>query len=417
MNEGAIKDYVFCFAQGGALGMLNAVYAPHLESMTGYPISRLVSMFTGASVGAIHAAALTLRESPQSPKPAYSACAYYRLFREELPQWLPHDEEFYNRQILQRIFRTAAGWMRLGGNEHKGKKHYDESVPQSRLRALFGEARVSDALSSLAISTHRMAPEPAQEYDFIHIDPERFDPDLFFNAFFAGQSPAEIAKGRQREKAPLSDVLMGSIACPTVFPAIHIPHTKGFHIDLGGVNSPAGLVLALQAARKPGHELHFVYLGTASLGQTFVPAEYNRSDFLGTIPKYLDAQTAHVHRQYLALIGQILGPDNVTILETALEGRDILDTRPSTLRALERASHIALDLHEDTLFTMAQDLVTNHERRTGTVRPDAAYLPGIDLGTPPTRESLDDLEALDDLEVLGYERGAPFRSPASMAPA
>lgn len=377
-KKGICHYFLYC-AQGGAFGLLNAAWLREIERHTLIPIAHMASVVAGASVGAIHAAALTLRHPDHPESPAYSAEDYYEIFKEDLPKFLPHDPWFYPRQVLRTPIHLAAQylsrqarWM-FGSSEQSPpyKAHYSTDYPETRLSTLFNGARVSDALTGLAISAHRLSPYPSTACDFLSL-PKDFDPEKFYHAFHPGISEAEQAPFRALSNIPLHQAVMASIVCPTIFKSYEIPG-HGIFTDMGGVNSPAGMISALKASLPPEDDIHFVWLGTASLDRRIDPEHYNRSNFLATITPMTDMANMHVSSQCLQALRSVIGANNVTILEAhTAEIRDILDTSPKGIAALEDLAEKTISSHRTRFETIANKMGENHLRTTQAT-PDAAF--------------------------------------------
>ncbi len=378
-KKGICHYFLYC-AQGGAFGLLNAAWLREIERHTLIPIAHMASVVAGASVGAIHAAALTLRDTDHPESPAYSAADYYEIFKADLPRFLPHDPWFYPRQVLRTPIHLAAQYMSrqvpwlFGSNEQGApyKTHYSTDYPENRLKSLFNGARVSDALTGLGISAHRLYPYPSTACDFLHL-PEGFDTEKFYHTYHPGSSEEEQAPLRALSDTPLHQAVMASIVCPTIFKSYEIPD-HGIFTDMGGVNNPAGMIAALRASLPPEDDIHFIWLGTASLDRRIDPSHYNRSSFLSTITPMTDMANMHVSSQCLPNIRRAIGTHNVTILEAhTAEDRDILDTSPKGIAALEELAERTLLLQKTQFERIAIKMGADY-LRTAQAKPDTAFI-------------------------------------------
>lgn len=371
MNEGrdSLTHYFVYLAQGGACGLLNAAWLREIETRTNLPIARLASFMAAASVGAIHAAGMVLpcRENPGNP--AYSAAEHYEIFREELPRFLPHDPGFYARQVGEAVLgktavRLISHVLLRARNGHKDdRNHYSLNYPETRLREIFGQASVADALTGIAISSHRISPSPAGPCDFIHLPPES-DGKRFYAALFPGADPERLREEAGHENVPLCKAVLASMVCPTVFKSYEIPE-HGIFTDMGGVNSPLNVLMAFGNSLPPGHRVHFVYLGTGALRREIDEKIYNGSGFLQTITPMLDMTSMHVSGQSLNLIRSMLGPENVTVIDAVIPGeRNILDTSPPGIARLEDIAGRSIQEQRETFERLADGMGSAYLRRT-----------------------------------------------------
>lgn len=371
-KKNGIAHYFFYLAQGGACGLLNLLWLQEIEKQTRMHVAYLADFIAAASVGAIHAGALTLRDRKNPEKPAFSAAEYYGIFKQDLPDFLPHDPGFFTRQVLLAPFH-ALGKMapRLFGKT-SNKTHYSTEYPEKRLRTIFHDVAVGDALTGLAISAHRIKPPPAMPCDFICL-PQGTDPKKFYKTLHPGDPEEDIRAAADLSMIPLHQAIMASIVCPMVFPSHEIPEC-GVFTDVGGVNNPSGLVESFRASLPPEDTLRVVWLGTGSLERTIDPAAYNRNGFLETINPMTEMFSMHTARQALSAIRRAVGPENVTIIDTQLPGkRDILDTSPAGIARLEAAAQEAIHQQPTQFRKLADDLGTAFLYRAQPL-PDAAFL-------------------------------------------
>lgn len=203
---------------GGIRGIIPAVVLSELERRAGQPVHRMFDLVAGTSTGGILALALTRARAP------LSAAELVRLYEQDGPR-------IFSRSLLRRI-RSADGVL---------DEKYSAEALEDALERRLGDARLSEALSEVLVTT----------YDTAARRP------FFFKS--------TRARERSDRDVPIRVAARATAAAPTYFEplALAVGGRERSLID-GGVfaNNPAMSAYA-EARREDGDEEPFVLsLGT-----------------------------------------------------------------------------------------------------------------------------------------------------------
>ncbi|PZQ44589.1 MAG: phospholipase, partial [Micavibrio aeruginosavorus] len=119
----------------------------HIEQDTGLRMADMVDVFAGPSTGAILNAALTLRNPENTSTPKYRARHLVRFYEREGERIFPPDKFRDLRGLIHDFNNRTMRISQLNNILNHG--HYNPSNLGRALRALFGNARLSESLKSL----------------------------------------------------------------------------------------------------------------------------------------------------------------------------------------------------------------------------------------------------------------------------
>lgn len=220
---------------GGIRGLIPALVLSELERRSGKPVCDLFDLVAGTSTGGILALGLTcpdpasVVDDPDGrPSPLYSARALADLYARD----------------GGRIFRRSV-WHRLRSVGVLAEEKYQSEGVDELLRAYFGDARLTHALTSVLVTA--------------------YDLELRKPHFFKSHK----AEADDRRDFLIRDAARATVAAPTYFEPARIrvrPGEDWATLVDGGVyaNNPAAcaLVEAMAFWKRPPSEVRLLSLGT-----------------------------------------------------------------------------------------------------------------------------------------------------------
>ncbi len=226
---------------GGVRGIIPAVVLADLERRTGKPVSELFDLITGTSVGGMLALGLTVPGLKGEPK--YSAKVLGELLKRDMPT-------IFKRTLL----------MKLPFGQYLYRR-YSERGMENVLENYFGEARLSDALTNVLITSYEI---------------ENRSPEFFRKPHSRKGEVTDPLKPKNDGTPPHKDIYMkeaarATSAAPTYFVPKKIDSLPGYAFIDGGVfaNNPAMCAFAeAKALFADEDEFLIVSLGT---GATHAP--------------------------------------------------------------------------------------------------------------------------------------------------
>jgi predicted acylesterase/phospholipase RssA len=375
-------SFIALFTYGGGMrGLVPAHLMAAIEQKTGLGMAQMVDMFTGPSTGSILNAALTRPHRRRPFEPQYKARHMIRFYEREGENIFPYDRfrefrgllhDFNNRTMK---ISTLSRLMRHG--------HYNERNLATALYALYGDAKLGDALTSLVIPCYSLGGENAPE------DPAG-DPGGTLRGGSAVwlkniRAPALNPGNRKPMDVTLYDAVMASAAAPTFFPchdfSAYDPNDgrwRNVHAIDGSIfDNPC---VSYHGAIKPhipdGAQPVMLCLGTGITNRAIHKDEWNRFGSLGVVDPANDLPLINIffHASESALMeafGRDLG-DNLYLfnrsLLDAMPGEvfpavDIDDATPENMKRLERFAQILIEDNAGQFDQICQLLVANRDRR------------------------------------------------------
>jgi patatin-like phospholipase/acyl hydrolase len=304
---------------GGIRGIIPAVVLAEIERQTKRPACELFDLIAGTSAGGI--VTLGVTAPGEGGKPLHSAEELAGFFREDGPQ-------IFSRSLLRTI-ETIDGLI---------EEKYSASGLEAALRHNLGEARLSEALCDVLITS----------YDIQSHEP------FFFKSRQAKEGPAR--------DYPMRVVARATSAAPTYFepehvtPSVVLPNEPADYALVDGgtfANNPAMCAYAEAMRDYPGADILVVSLGTGRLTESipFSKAEHWglvewARPLLGVI---MDGASAAVDYQ----LDQLLGREQRHFrFQTVLEGvSDSLDD--ANIANIEGLRRLAEKLIEDSAAQIA----------------------------------------------------------------
>lgn len=293
------KTLVVLFTYGGGMrGLVPAHLMTRMEEATGLRMADMVDVFAGPSTGAILNAALT-RPHPDDPgRPLYKARHLVKFYEREGINIFPPDQFRDFRGILHDFNRRTLKLSQLNWILRYG--HYDPANLGHALRNLYGDAKLSDSLSSLVIPTYNIDGEQlkiAREKDETGDSPAPTINNLMDEGGHAvwlkhirHDYPAGTAV--QTPDVGLYDAVMASCAAPTYFPCHHFtagysaPRGEVAYSGIDGVIFDNPCISYLGAIRRHvprDYRLVMIILGTGYTNRSIKKEDWNRYGSLGVV--------------------------------------------------------------------------------------------------------------------------------------
>jgi patatin-like phospholipase/acyl hydrolase len=254
---------------GGIRGLIPAKVLSFIEQTTGSPAAKLFDLIAGTSTGGI--LALGLAKPDEEGRPAYTAEQLISFYSDEGPK-------IFHPSIRTRILQGAF------------EEKYSAVAIEEVLDRYFGEARVSDALTKVTVTSY---------------DIELRRP-FFFKSW-------DVAPGDQTGDYSMKDAARATSAAPTYFEPALIGRDgrpdRHALIDGGVVaNSPA--LCAFAEARRiwPDDDCFLVALGTGKLTRCFRYEDARGWGALGWARRIIDVVFDGIDKAVDYQMDQLLPP-------------------------------------------------------------------------------------------------------------
>lgn len=380
---------IVLFTYGGGLrGIIPAQIMTHIEQDTGLRMADMIDVFAGPSTGAILNSALTLRNPENTAAPKYRARHLVRFYEREGERIFPPDK-FRDLRGLIHDFNNRT--MRLSQlNTILGHGHYNPHNLGRALKALYGDAKLSESLKSLIIPAYNI------DGDQLRLLPENGDNSISIHArgnFLDTAGHAlwmknmKINGSTDRGKAidvSLYDAVMASTAAPTYFPCHHFQarwpgHTQQHEytaIDGSIFDNPATTYLgALRPHLLPNQKVTMIRLGTGFTNKSIKKDEWNRYGSLGVVDPVNDLPLINIffHAAESALMDTFEQEmqDNLFLFNKSLvSGRQsdwpslqIDDGSPENMKRLKHFADGIIEDNRAQYETMCHMLVRHYESR------------------------------------------------------
>ncbi len=278
--------------------MIPAHIMAHIEQDTGLRMADMVDVFSGPSTGAILNAALTLRNPDNTARPKYRARHLVRFYEREGERIFPPDRFREFRGLIHDFNNRTMRIAQLNNIVRHG--HYNPANLGRALRALYGNAKLSESLRSLIIPTYNLDGEQLEAMG------ETADAAIARmharNNFMDTGGHAVWLKNMKINKnavapAPVPDVtlydaVMATTAAPTYFPCHHFQvrwpgHIHPYHytaIDGSIFDNPSATYLgALRQHLLPNQDVITIGFGTGYTNRWIKKDEWNRFGALGVV--------------------------------------------------------------------------------------------------------------------------------------
>ena len=380
---------------GGIRGMIPAYIMQRIESRTGLHMADMVDIFTGPSSGAILNCALNTPDRDNPGKPRYKARHMARFYERQGLRIFPRDafrdfrafiHDFNNRTMkigqLNRLFRHG---------------HYDPVYLGRALRALYGQTRLSDSLSSLIISTYNIDGE--QLIALEDMDENDEAPVHTVNNFIDEGGHAVWLKnislpGARNQHPPpevdMYNAVMASTAAPTFFPCHHFSirtaeankrqHITG--IDGSIYDNPCTNYMGAIRQHLPANtDLTMIILGTGFINRSYRREDWNRYGSLGVVDPVNDLPLINIlfHATESALLESFTDEldNNLYVLNKSLltanpeiaPSEAIDDASPDNIRRMKRFADAIIEENADSFDRICDILVRNYEQGTKAASP------------------------------------------------
>lgn len=269
----------------------------HIEQDTGLRMADMVDVFSGPSTGAILNAAMTLRNPENNSTPKYRARHLVRFYEREGERIFPPDRFRDLRGLIHDFNNRTMRISQLNAILDHG--HYNPSNLGRALRALYGEAKLSDSLKSLIIPAYNIDGEQLRVFS----DTGELGPSMHSRGNFMDTAGHALWMKNIKINGPvgvkhktidvtLYDAVMASTAAPTYFPCHHFsarwPGNTQQHdytaIDGSIFDNPSSTYFgALKPHLLPEQDVIMIALGTGYTNRSIKKDEWNRFGSLGVV--------------------------------------------------------------------------------------------------------------------------------------
>lgn len=386
------KTLIALFTYGGGMrGLVPAHIMAKIEERTGLRMADMVDIFSGPSTGAILNAAITRRHPEHLNQPVYKARHLVKFYEREGIKIFPPDSFRDFRGILHDFNNRTLKLSQLNWLFRHG--HYDPAHLGKALKALYGDAKLSDSLRSLIIPTYNIDGgqlEVAGEKDETGASPaptvNNFT-DRGGHAVWLKNIKHNYPAGMAMRTPDVSlyDAVMASCAAPTYFPCHHFtasyPDMRGTvpFSAIDGVIFDNPCISYLGAIRRhvpPGYKLIMIILGTGYTNRSVKKEDWNSYGALGVVDPVNDLPLINIffHASETALMDSFaeeMGENLFIFNKSMIPGlRDpdapstqIDDASPENLKRLERFAYEIMEENEAALDAVCDLLATRRDRR------------------------------------------------------
>lgn len=371
---------------GGLRGLIPAHIMTRIEKQTGLRMSEMVDIFSGPSTGAILNAALNV-PSPDDPLVSkYRARHLVRFYEREGQSIFPQDRFRELRGLLHDFNNRLTKISQLESVFKHG--HYNPGYLGTALKALFGDAKLSDSLKSLVIP-------------FYSIDGSS-TPDSFYNAPTTTRAMQHYARegghavwlrnfklGNEKTKnfvpadVSLFDAVMASCAAPTFFPCHHMPiiwpddRGKKYYAGIDGNifdNPGVSYFGALRKQLDPHQKLVMIGLGTGYTNRSIEKDKWNKYGSLGVVDPvndlpliniFFNASESALSHSFVQEMGDNLHMFNHTIdaKNPSHPNMQIDDGSPENFKKLRNFAENIMEQNAKELDHVCDLLVNNRDKK------------------------------------------------------
>lgn len=385
---------------GGLRGTIPAQIMARIEQDTGLRMADMVDVFSGPSTGAILNAALTLRNPDNTARPKYRARHLVRFYEREGERIFPPDRFREFRGLIHDFNNRTMRIAQLNAIFKHG--HYNPANLGRALKALYGNARLSESLRSLIIPAYNLDGEQLQavrdagETDQSPVHTRNNFLDTGGHALWMKNMLVNKGIGGIQNKVPdvtLYDAVMATTAAPTYFPCHHFHarwpgHTHPYSytaIDGSIFDNPAATYFgALRQHLLPGQKVITIGLGTGYTNRWIKRDEWNRYGSLGVVDPVNDlpliniffhAPESALHEAFATEMKDNLFLFNKSMVSTrdpAWPSQQLDDGSPENMKKLKDFAETIIEENRGGYEKVCDILVSNHDRRRNwlaTVKP------------------------------------------------
>lgn len=394
----ARKSTIALFTYGGGMrGLIPAHIMSRIEDMTGLHMADMVDIFTGPSTGSILNAALTLRHPEHTSRPRFRARHMVKFYEREGHKIFPADRFREFRGIVHDFNNRTLKLNQLNSLFRHG--HYDPSNLGRALKALYGDARLSDSLRTLVIPTYNLDGEQLKLLETKEVDGTDNSwvargrtsvTDYGGHALWLSniRHMADMGPSLRTPDVSMYDAVMASTAAPTYFPCHHFkaryPGKKEINytgIDGCIFDNPCISYLGTIRRMVPeDHKLTMLVLGTGDTNRAIKKDQWNSYGALGVVDPVNDLPLINIffHASESALMESFvedLGRDlyvfNKSMIDPGnpdMPSTQIDDASPANFERLRLFAETLMEEQKDKLDEVCHLLVSNRDRREETHR-------------------------------------------------
>ncbi|MBU0858325.1 MAG: patatin-like phospholipase family protein [Alphaproteobacteria bacterium] len=390
------KTIIALFNYGGGLrGLVPAHIMARIEEATGLRMTDMVDIFAGPSTGAILNAAMTLPHAQHQTRPRYRARHLVRFYEREGANIFPPDRFREMRGIIHDFNNRTLKLAQMNALMRHG--HYDPAHLGRALRALFGDAKLSDSLSSLIIPTYNIdgmggfhaVNEPGETDDSAAHTKNNIT-DTGGHALWLKNIRHDYPAGAARQTPIVNtyDAVMASCAAPTYFPCHRLPvqfpgEPMRTYTSIDGVIFDNPCISYLGAIRRhvpPDHKLIMIILGTGYTNRSVKGDDWNRYGALGIVDPVNDLPLINIffHASESALMDSFAEEmgDNLFIFNKPMPpggenmpSPQIDDASPENFRRLRDFHDAIIEENKSRFDALCHLLVSHHEQRRQPAKP------------------------------------------------
>ncbi len=386
------KNTIALFTYGGGLrGLIPAHIMSRIEDTTGLRMADMVDIFTGPSTGSILNAALTLRHAEHTSSPRFRARHMVKFYEREGHKIFPPDRFREFRGIVHDFNNRTLKLNQLNALFRHG--HYDPSNLGRALKALYGDARLSDSLRTLIIPTYNLDGEQLKLLETKEVDSDNAwvargrasVSDYGGHALWLSniRHMQNIGPSLRTPDVSMYDAVMASTAAPTYFPCHHFkaryPGKKEINytgIDGSIFDNPCISYLgAIRRLVPEGNKLTMLVLGTGDTNRAIKKDQWNSYGALGVVDPVNDLPLINIffHASESALMESfvdelgrdlfvfnksMIDPDNPNMPSTQID-----DASPENFDRLRIFAEELMEEQKSKLDDICHILASNRDRR------------------------------------------------------
>lgn len=384
---------------GGLRGLIPAQIMARIEQDTGLRMADMVDVFSGPSTGAILNAALTLRNPDSTGRPKYRARHLVRFYEREGERIFPPDRFREFRGLIHDFNNRTMRISQLNALFKHG--HYNPSNLGRALKALYGNAKLSESLRSLIIPAYNLDGEqltPVTEAGDTPNSPVHTRNNFLDTGGHALWMKNILVNRHHGEKYPAPDVtlydaVMATTAAPTYFPCHHFQarwpgNVHPYHytaIDGSIFDNPAITYIgALRQHLLPNQQVIMIGLGTGYTNRWIKRDEWNRYGSLGVVDPVNDLPLINIffHASESALLDAfqseikgnlfLFNKSMVSSPEPDWPNTQMDDGSPENMRRLKNFADMIIEENRGQYEKVCDILVANYDRRRSwleTIKP------------------------------------------------
>jgi patatin-like phospholipase/acyl hydrolase len=382
------EPVIALFNHGGGLrGLIPAHMMTRIEKKTGHRMSEMVDIFCGPSTGAILNSALTLPHPDHPHRAKYRARHLVRFYEREAQNIFPPDRFRELRGLLHDFNNRLTKISQLESIFKHG--HYNPEYLGKALRALYGNARLSDSLRSLVIPFYSIdganTPDGFSSYDSPSHAMQHYAREGGHAVWLRHM---RLHNGKQHiNRTPnvsLYDAVMASCAAPTYFPCHHFnigwPDERGNKeyagIDGNVFDNPAvSYYGSLQKQLDPHQKITMICLGTGYTNRSISKEKWNKYGSLGVVDPVNDLPLINIffHASESALSHSLLHELNddlhifnrpmIDVEDPTNPSFRIDDGSPANLKKMRDFAESIMEEQASHLEDVCEKLVRNRDKK------------------------------------------------------